>query len=748
MESSLLAKISRINQVVLESKEALNEKGIVEKFVESAVEVMGADYGYFFEWNNVTKQFQLLYKGKNTPFESQVPRRNGVTARAFEGNQAVYISHAGENSSVREDAKSFMKGVVIIPVSYEKNKYGVLDLCFYNEHSFTDEEKTLCEFIGNSAAQMITIHRLVKSEQEAHAESENQRLRFRAMIENSYDVIALLDEKGVITDISNSVSRMSGYPADALLGHNIGEFIHTEDAEKMQNHMLQKVERPNTALTVEARYRHVDGSWRWLEASGVNKLHDPNIKGIIANIRDVTQRKQAEDTIREQAMRDSLTGLPNRQEFAARFEQVLSEAKRHGRQFAVMFLDMDRFKNINDRLGHSTGDAMLKVVASRLSSCLRAEDIASRFGGDEFLVLINETRSSKDVVAAAEKILKSVNLPVKSGDHTLYPSVSIGIAIYPHDGLDLEGLKKNADIALYRAKANGRNRFSLYDHSLNGLYQAEKFTLENELREALLSDQISVYYQPIIDLKKSSLVAVEALARWVHPKRGLLLPREFISLAEEAGLISELDKIVLKKSCQQAKAWQEIGLPKFRIAVNLSAQQFSEPEFVAGVAAILAETGLQGGCLELEITESLAMGNLELTSLNLQSLKKLGVKITIDDFGTGYSSLNYLKRFPINGLKIDKSFVRHCITNPSDTSITQTIAAMAKTLNLKVTAEGVEESQQLDFLRNLGCDAAQGFFIAEPMPAKNFPRWFMLKYPGKTPSSVLAASLTQAIEAV
>jgi len=395
---------------------------------------------------------------------------------------------------------------------------------------------------------------------------------------------------------------------------------------------------------------------------------------------------------------------------------------------AVMFLDMDRFKNVNDRLGHNAGDTLLKVVASRLAASLRSEDVASRFGGDEFLVLINEVKTSKDVVAAAEKILKAVNLPVQLDEHTLYPSVSIGISIYPNDGLDLEGLKKNADIALYRAKENGRNRFSLYDHSLNGLHQAARFTLENDLREALLFNQIEVYYQPIINLKRRKLIAVEALARWNHPEKGLLQPSEFISLAEETGLIAELDRAVLKQACHQAKLWQDSGLPKFRMAVNLSAQQFSEPEFVAVIAGILAETHLQANDLELEITESLAMSNMELTSANMKELKKLGVHITIDDFGTGYSSLNYLKRFPIHGLKIDKSFVKHCITNPSDTSITKTIVAMAHTLNLKVTAEGVEQLQQLDFLKSLGCDGAQGFFIAKPMPAKLLPAWLMAKY--------------------
>lgn len=729
MSRTTLQKITSLNRTTLES---LNEKDyseILKHFTETGLEIVEADFGFAW-WRSLEEgEYSLVYKSPNTPYNPNPPRQQGGNNTAQETKAPFFVHSTKQETYEPEyDVTPYMESYVIIPIVYKDNIYGNIVLCFKTEKNFSEDDKAVCTFIGNAAAQAITIHRLMKDEQDARIDSEKQRLRFRALIENSYDVIALLNDTGAITDISSSVLRMTGYEVSDLLGHSFEQFIHEEDKEKLREYIRKALEQPNTPLCIEVRYRHIDGQWHWLEANGVNKLSEISISGIILNIRDITQRKESESTIREQALRDPLTGIANRQEFALRFEQAMEQAKRNNRQLAVMFLDMDRFKNVNDRLGHNAGDTLLKVVASRLSATVRGEDVAARFGGDEFLILVNDIFSSKDAVVAAEKILKSVNLPVQIGEHTLHPSVSIGIAIYPHDGLELEGLKKNADIALYRAKENGKNRFSLYDHSLNGTHQAERFTLENELREALLNNEITIHYQPIVSLKKNKLVAVEALARWNHPTRGVLLPSEFIPLAEESGFITELDKFVLKRACLQRKEWTKIGLPEFRVAVNLSAQHFSQPEFVSGVANVLTETGAQPHELELEIIESLAMDNLELTSMNLDALKKLGVHITIDDFGTGYSSLNYLKKFPIHGLKIDKSFVRHCITNSSDTSITRTIVAMAQTLNLKVVAEGVEDAQQMSFLRSLGCDAAQGFFIAKPMPTEEFPVWFYKTY--------------------
>jgi diguanylate cyclase (GGDEF)-like protein/PAS domain S-box-containing protein len=744
MDSLISNKITLLNKTTLESYNSEGKTAIVKAFTEIGIKIFEASFGFACLREKEDKEFKLAYKSSGTPCEPNLPKKKGSNDTGQKERQPVFVSRVkAQNYGEGCDVSSFIKSYVIIPIFFDNFIYGNLVICYKVTHHFSAEEKGLSIALGSAAAQAITVNNLILKEQEARTEAEKQKRRFQAMIEHGYDVILLLNKEGIITEASNSAARVTGYSEPQLVGKKNLEFIHPDDACKMISTMEKILEQPGVSHTLEVRYKHADGSWRWLETNRINMLESPDVGGIVVNMRDITERKRAEKTILLQATRDPLTHLPNREEFRARFNQALEQAKRNSGQMALMFLDIDRLKIVNDRLGHDEGDRLLKVVASRLTSSLRAEDAASRFGGDEFLVLINETRSDKDAVVAAEKILKAVNLPVKIGNHTLYPSVSVGIAMYPNDGLNLDGLKKNADIALYRAKESGRNRFSLYDHSLDRLYKAEKFAQENELREALLLNQIGVFYQPIISLKKQKLVAVEALARWVHPKRGLVLPAEFITLAEETGLIAELDKIVLKQVCRQAKNWQDMGISKFRVAVNLSAQQFSEPDFVSGIAAVLAETNLGGDSLELEITETLTMNNLELTRQNLVALKKLGVHITIDDFGTGYSSLNYLKRFPIHGLKIDKAFIKNCIVSPQDTSIVKAIVAMAKALNLKVTAEGVEELQQLGFLSTLGCDSVQGFFIGKPMPAKDLPGWILAKYPEKPAVSALAENRIQ-----
>jgi len=451
-------------------------------------------------------------------------------------------------------------------------------------------------------------------------------------------------------------------------------------------------------------------------------LSNPSVGSIVVNIRDISDRKESEKTIRHQALHDPLTNLPNRQEMSQRIDHALEIAKRHNRQLAVMFLDLDRFKNYNDNLGHAVGDTVLKVVATRLQASLRSEDSVARFGGDEFIVLIEDISAGIDAVSVAEKILKAVALPLQVGEHMLHPTVSIGIAVFPSDGTTREALKKHSDIALYRAKANGRNRFCLYDDSMQ-TYDTQKFNLENDLRLAISRKEIVLYYQPIVSLKNNKLVAFEALARWKHPTKGLLQAGDFIPLAEESGMILALGEEVLCMACGQFKTWQSEGLNGFRLAVNLSAQQFNEVDFISKLTTLLHDCNMPGRSLELEITESVAMLDLERTISNLKQLKKIGTRISIDDFGTGYSSLSYLKRFPVHNLKIDRSFVKHCITSEQDASIIRTIISMAHNLNMRVTAEGVETEQQQNFLASLGCNEAQGFLIHPPMPVEEVSLW-------------------------
>ncbi|MDR3643266.1 MAG: EAL domain-containing protein [Candidatus Doudnabacteria bacterium] len=735
-------KITLLNRTTLESFNAFDKSDIVQKFTDAAIIILGADFGFGWMKEKEGDDFKLAYKSGATPYEPKLPRKQGGNQLAQTNLEPVFINDVnGQNYEEDYDVSLFMKSYVIIPIYFNGYIYGNLIVCYKNSHNFSEEENGLCVALGNATAQAITINRLLASEKLQRTEAERQQARFQALIENSFDAIGLVTPQGKIVYASPPIIKFSGYSPEDLVGANMANFIYPDDIPLAQDGIKKILEAPGNSNTIEFRYRHKDGGWRWMQSTWLNMIENPAIGSIVVNVHDITESKRAEATIKSQALSDPLTELPNRKDFGERFERILEQAKRHNRQLALMFLDMDRFKNVNDRLGHSVGDTMLKVIASRFLSCLRPEDVVSRFGGDEFLILINEIDSDKDASVAAGKILKAINVPLKLAEHTLYPSVSIGIATFPGNGENLETLKRKADIALYRSKNNGRNRFSFYDENLDSRTQVESFSLENELREALAYNQINPFYQPIVNLKNGKLVAVEALARWNHPERGLLPPAEFIGLAEETGLISTLDTAILKQACAAAKMWQTLGLGKFRIAVNVSAQSFCEADFISGIAETLAEHELDPAILELEITESLAMNNLELTAFNLRALKKLGIRITIDDFGTGYSSLSYLKSFPITSLKIDKSFIRHCITDPQDTSITKTIIAMAQILNLKVVAEGVETLQHFDFLASLGCNFAQGFYISKPMEAKELLNWHGVKKPRPAEAKSLEVAL-------
>ncbi|MFQ5879807.1 MAG: putative bifunctional diguanylate cyclase/phosphodiesterase, partial [Dehalococcoidia bacterium] len=423
------------------------------------------------------------------------------------------------------------------------------------------------------------------------------------------------------------------------------------------------------------------------------------------------------ETIRHLAYHDALTGLPNRALFQDRFTVAVAQARRNKEGLAVMSLDLDRFKLVNDTLGHGVGDRLLQNVAQRLGGLVREGDTIARLGGDEFLLLLPGIVRAEDAAKMGGKILEAISVPFHLDGTELHTTTSIGISLFPDDGKDLEALLMNADAAMYRAKEQGRNRYQLYTPAV-GVEVYERLALENALRQALVRQELVVHYQPVANVNTGEIIATEALVRWQHPERGLLFPAEFIPLAEETGLIVPLGEWVLHIACAQNKAWQDAGLSPLRVAVNLSARQFQQPDLVEMVARVLKETHLDPHLLELEITEGTAMQNLASTIAVLHDLREMGVRIAIDDFGAGYSSLSYLKNLPVDALKIDRSFVCDLTTDPSDAAIAAAVIAMAHTLDLKVVAEGVENEDQLAFLRRRQCDRFQGYLLAKPMPAK------------------------------
>lgn len=428
------------------------------------------------------------------------------------------------------------------------------------------------------------------------------------------------------------------------------------------------------------------------------------------------QVQTSKDKLDHLAYHDVLTDLPNRILLQDRLSQAMELSRRQGTQIAVMFLDLDRFKYINDSLGHGVGDQLLQAVAQRLVASVRHSDTISRQGGDEFVVLLPKIEQPQDAALTAQKMLDTIAQPYRIGELDLHIGGSIGISIYPNDGRDVETLIKNADAAMYAVKESGRNNYKFFEETMNVRAILRQST-EASLRHALERNEFVLYYQPKINLPSGKMVGVEALIRWQHPERGLLLPAEFISIAEDSGLILPIGRWVLRQACLQARAWLRAGLPPITIAVNTSAIEFHAKDFLKNVDTTLEEAGVGARYLELELTESVLMRDAESTNSLLHALSDLGVKLAIDDFGTGFSSFGYLRRFPIDTLKIDKSFVEHMTSNADDATIVSAIIAMGKSLKLRVIAEGVETAAQHTFLLAEGCDEAQGNFLGRPMPA-------------------------------
>lgn len=467
-----------------------------------------------------------------------------------------------------------------------------------------------------------------------------------------------------------------------------------------------------------------------LQAEAVFDDHKKTFS-IVGTAQDITDRKQSEREIHRLAYFDSLTGLPNRVLFKDRIAQALAHARRYHTTMALFFLDVDRFKVINDTLGHNIGDLLLKSVADRLADCVRHSDSVSRavdkeeghslarLGGDEFTVLLTNLCDVHDAEKIAHRMMAGLAQPFVIEEHEIFVTASVGIAIFPVDGDTVDALLKNADSAMYHAKEEGRNNFQFYSNSLN-VAATERVVLEGALRHAIEREEFVVHYQPQVDLRTGGIIGAEALVRWQHPQRGLLLPAEFLPAAMDAGLIRMIDEWVLRTACRQNQTWQERGLLPVRMAVNVSHSLFHGSSLLSVVEEALRQTGLTPACLDLELTESVAMRNIEASIAILSSLTAMGVQLSIDDFGTGYSSLSYLQRLPINLVKIDQSFIREMLTLPSPAPIVRAIIAMAHSLNLYVLAEGVEQEAQRKLLLTHGCDQAQGYLFGPPMPAEVF----------------------------
>jgi diguanylate cyclase (GGDEF)-like protein len=463
-----------------------------------------------------------------------------------------------------------------------------------------------------------------------------------------------------------------------------------------------------------------DGSELSIEDSCA-PIHDRHgkVAGAVMVFHDVSLAHGLTRQLAHQAAHDYLTDLPNRSLLSDRLTQALAAVHRHHTSLAILYLDVDRFKHINDSLGHAIGDRLLQSIASRLTACVRTSDTVSRQGGDEFVIVLIDITGPRDAAICAEKVLDSLRVPHVLDTHEVHVSASIGIAVCPQDGTEAEALLGNADSAMYEAKERGRNNYQFYRRDLNESAVARQ-TLEGGLRNAVARQQLELHYQPIMDIRSGTVAGVETLLRWHHPTRGLLMPADFMAIAEESGLIVPIGQWVLRTTCLQAREWQMAGMTALRYAVNVSAAELRSRDFVAGVATIINETSIEPSILELELTETFLMQDSKSTALVLKSLKDLGVNLALDDFGTGYSSLSYMRRFPIDTLKIDRSFLKDLVTDADDASVVSAVINMGKSLHKLVVAEGVETREQLSFLEAQHCQQAQGYLFSPPVPAETF----------------------------
>ena len=618
--------------------------------------------------------------------------------------------------------------------------FGILSLTFPGFHLPTDSvySLNLKEWVRGLAALVLlfdiyTVYQQRELQRIRRRLGERERL-FQLITENAADMIAVIDRNGQRLYNSPAYQKVLGYDPEELAATSSMDQIHPEDRARVLE-AAEKARNTGRGERLEYRIRHKDGSWRFIESTA-SAIRSPEgeTEGLVIVNRDITQRKRAEEQLAHQSFHDGLTNLPNRALFLDRLQRAITQARRHSDfRFAVLFIDIDEFKVFNDSLGHVAGDALLIQIAQRLTVCLRGADTVSRPrlgdtpeilsgestlarpGGDEFTVLIEELHDPSDTIRVAERIQQKLAVPFDLNGQEIVLTVSIGIAFSSSAGAEAQDVLGDAEIAMYRAKSTGKGRCEVFDHAMHA-GAIKRLQLETELRKAIELNQLRVYYQPIVSLSNSQIVGFEALSRWQRPER-LVMPGEFIEVADETGLILPINRQLLYDACRQLRAWQALfpSDSPLTLNVNITPKQFAQPELASEIGKTLRETGLDPRCLNLEITETIAMADAKRSAVVLSELKALGVSLDIDDFGTGYSSLSRLQGFPVDTLKIDRAFISRIDTDLATLEIVRVIVMLAHGLRLKVVAEGVETQVQLDLLKDIGCELAQGYFYSKPV---------------------------------
>lgn len=600
--------------------------------------------------------------------------------------------------NLQEDLENSQKDFCLREIKYQD--------IYFTQYAYFIEEKSKIKSYIFSFSQRDNFEKALRDNEE----------KYRAVVRQISEGIILIDPiTKQIIEANQAYCSLIGHSNQEILFLKLYDLV-AADADIIDS-IIRKVQKNRLNLTQEFIHRHCDGSLIHVEVN-ISTIYYSAKEFICYAVRDITERKLVEEMLRYQACHDLLTELGNRNLFNQQLDNAIARAQRYKYQFAVMFIDLDRFKNINDTLGHSLGDKFLQSVAQRVKKSLRSADLIARWGGDEFTILLSEIKHSEEASIVAERILESLKKPFQIMEYQLYAHLSIGISVYPQDGDTLETLLKNADIALYRMKDQGGNNYQYYNSSMNQK-KSELLRMETYLYEAIKDNQLELYYQPQIHVKTGAILGMEALIRWYHPILGEVSPTKFIPIAEQTGLIKSIGEWVLFTACKQTKQWQNLGFPPFKIAVNLSPRQFQQKNLVNRFSEILKETELEPKYLELEITESSIIEHPDLTQHILGQLTDLGISISMDDFGSGYSSLGYLKKFPFKKIKIDQSFVKDLKNEPEDIAIISAVVTLGKGFNLQVVAEGIETLEQLQLLKELQCEIMQGYYFSHPLSVEH-----------------------------
>jgi diguanylate cyclase (GGDEF)-like protein/PAS domain S-box-containing protein len=646
--------------------------------------------------------------------------------QAVDGLAPVVSSALSDTDTSDSMLLADLRSILCAPIISE----GRVVACFNVTHHqvndlFGDVEVQLAEFIATLAG--AALERVAGSE--AH---------FRSLAQKSSDVTTVIDRQGRITYQSSSVEEVFGFPPEEMVGRELTSWLHPEDAPQLLAYLDPSMHGEPEGGLVQARMRHRDGSWRVGESAVRSLFDDPSVDGLVLNTRDASDRVALEAELRDRASHDSLTGLANRSLFIDRVDEAFVRRQTHGHPLAVIFLDLDDFKSINDTLGHGVGDQLLELTSTRLEQCVRPGDTVARWGGDEFALLL-ENADAQAAEQIVKRIIAVLGHPYRINDQEILSRASVGVAV-TGDGETAEDVLLGADVAMYVAKSRGKSRYQFFEADMRDA-AVERAALRTDLEWALQRGELTVHYQPIVDLAgDGTLGGFEAVIRWCHPTRGELLPDQWIHLAEGSGMIIGIGRWVLRKACHQAAVWQRLHGQPLPMAVNVSARQLQDPSLVDEIAAALRESGLEAGALVLEITESATADDPEAAIAQLQDLRALGVELSIDDFGTGYSSLSYLRRYPVQHLKVDRSFVAEVVTNPEDRAIVSAIINLAHSLGLHVIGEGVETVEQLDELRRMGCDQAQGFLWRVPAGEVDVTNWLSSLRRGRQGTLVVESS--------